>query len=136
MAFCNPDLAVFDVSNSNSGGWDRFKQLSDQGIGMPASRRERLQAMLIDDPGDVFLHYALATEYLKEGDVSAAEEKFTELHENFPDYVPAWFQHAQALAEQGRTDEARRTAEQGLATAKRVGDTHAAGEITGFLELL
>lgn len=103
---------------------------------MPTSRRERLEALLIDDPGDVFLHYALATEWLKEGNITAAEAKFQGLHTDFPDYVPAWFQHAQALAEQGRTDEARTIAEQGLATARRVGDTHAAGEIAGFLELL
>jgi len=103
---------------------------------MPLSRRERLEAMLADDPGDVFLHYALATEWLKEGDFATAEVRFQNLHVDFPDYVPAWFQHAQALAEQGRLDEARLIGEQGLITARRVGDTHAAGEIAGFLELL
>ncbi len=100
------------------------------------SRRQKLEAMLADEPQDVFLHYALANELLKEQEVPAAMERFEQIHQEFPDYVPAWFRHAQAAAEQGDTETARAIGEQGLATAKRTGDFHAAGEIAGFLELL
>ncbi|OYW20865.1 MAG: hypothetical protein B7Z55_06630 [Planctomycetales bacterium 12-60-4] len=100
------------------------------------SRREKLESMLVAEPDDVFLHYALATELLKQGEATLAEEKFAQIHAQFPDYVPAWFRHAQAAQEQGRTDDARTIGEQGLATARRVGDHHAAGEIAGFLDLL
>ncbi len=100
------------------------------------SRREKLESMLSDEPGDVFLHYALATELLKLGEVAAAETRFQSIHENFPDYVPAWFRHAQAAAEQDRVDDARALAQTGLTVARRVGDDHAAGELAGFLELL
>ncbi|MBI1346574.1 hypothetical protein GC163_09830 [bacterium] len=103
---------------------------------MKSPRRVKIEALLADDPGDVFLHYALATELLKEKEFATADSKFAQIHTEFPDYVPAWFQHAQALAEQARTNEARQIGELGLATARRVGDTHAAGEIAGFLELL
>ncbi len=100
------------------------------------SRRETLESMLAADPDDVFLHYALATELLKAGELAQADAKFAQIHAQFPDYVAAWFRHAQATAEQGRTAEARCLGEQGLAAARRVGDQHAAGEIAGFLELL
>lgn len=100
------------------------------------SRREKLQALLSDDPDDVFLLYGLACEEVKEGDVSAGLERFQQIHQRFPDYVAAWFKHAQLLAEAGESDQARAIGEQGLAAARRAGDGHALGEIAGFLELL
>lgn len=100
------------------------------------SRLEKLEKMLADEPDDVFLHYALATEYLKFHDASAAEERFQILHSRFPDYVPAWFRHAQAAAEQGDPAQARVLATTGLETARRVGDAHAAGELIEFLAAL
>ncbi|MDX1970603.1 MAG: hypothetical protein SFV23_25760 [Planctomycetaceae bacterium] len=100
------------------------------------NRREKLESMLVAEPDDVFLHYALATELLKTKEYAEAEAKFAQIHAQFPDYVAAWFRHAQAAAEQGRVGEARSIGEQGLAAAKRMGDQHAAGEIVGFLELL
>lgn len=92
--------------------------------------------MLADDSGDVFLHYALACELVKLGDVTGGLERFDAIHTLFPDYVPAWFRHAQVLAEQGQSDAARTIGEQGLETARRVGDSHASGEIAEFLALL
>ena len=100
------------------------------------SRRTALEQMLQEDPHDVFLHYGLANELAKAGDVAAAFDRFAQIHEQFPDYVPAWFRHAQVLAEQGETDEARRVGMTGIEVAERVGDFHAAGELRGFLELL
>lgn len=100
------------------------------------TRREKLQAMLVDDPQDVFLHYGLANEFAKEGQVADAVARFEHIHRAFPDYVPAWFRHAQVLADDGQLDQARRIGEQAAAVAERVGDHHAAGELRGFLELL
>lgn len=100
------------------------------------SRRAKLETLLAADPDDVFLHYALATELVKEGDTVAAETRFTLVHQRFPDYVSAWFRHAQWAHELGHLDKARTLATTGLQTARRVGDHHAAGELMGFLELL
>jgi len=100
------------------------------------SRRAALEKMLEEDPTDVFLHYGLANELVKAGESAAAWDRFALIHRDFPDYVPAWFRHAQALAEVGDTDAARTVGQQGLTVAERVGDFHAAGEIRGFLELL
>jgi predicted Zn-dependent protease len=100
------------------------------------SRRAKLESLLAVDPDDVFLHYALATELIKEGDAMAADARFTLVHQRYPDYVAAWFRHAQWAHELGKLDEARTLATTGLEAARRVGDHHAAGELMGFLELL
>jgi predicted Zn-dependent protease len=100
------------------------------------SRLERLKALLAEEPDDVFLLYGLACEEIKEGHQAEGLSRFDDLHTRFPDYVPAWFRHAQLLAELGETDAAKRIGQSGLETARRVGDFHAAGELAGFLELL
>jgi len=92
--------------------------------------------MLAEEPDDVFLLYGLACEEIKAGDQAAGLSRFDDIHARFPDYVPAWFRHAQFLAELGETDDAKRVGKTGLETARRVGDLHAAGELAGFLELL
>ena len=62
------------------------------------SRREKIEAMLTDDPGDTFLRYSLAMELDKEGDHEASIAKFTELTRDNPPYVPAFFMAGQQLA--------------------------------------
>lgn len=99
-------------------------------------RREQLEQLLAEDPDDVFLHYALATEDVKLGDLQEGLRRFRDLNQRFPDYVPGWFKHAQVLAEAGAPDEAREVGTRGLETARRVGDLHAAGELAEFLNLL
>lgn len=100
------------------------------------SRRDQLEAMLAAEPEDVFLHYALACELVKLGETVAGLARFETLHERFPDYVPAWFRHAQVLAESGDGASAKSIGERGLETARRVGDAHAAREIAEFLAML
>ena len=55
------------------------------------SRREKIEAMLADEPGDTFLRYSLAMELDKEGDNAASLAKFAELTRDQPPYVPAFF---------------------------------------------
>jgi hypothetical protein len=100
------------------------------------TRLQQLEAMLSEEPDDVFLLYGLACEEIKQGAQAAGLSRFDDIHSRFPDYVPAWFRHAQILAELGETDAAKQIGQTGLETARRVGDLHAAGELAGFLELL
>lgn len=100
------------------------------------ARREQLEQMLESDRNDVFLNYALAMALLSEGDSRAGIERLQRVIELDPNYVPAYFQQGQALARAGRVDEAREIVTRGIETAKRVGDTHAEAEMTGFLESL
>jgi thioredoxin-like negative regulator of GroEL len=100
------------------------------------SRRERIEAMLADDPGDTFLRYSLAMELDKEGDHEASLAKFAELTRDNPPYVPAFFMAGQQLARIGRFDEARGILANGIEAARSQNDMHAAGEMSEFLASL
>ena len=100
------------------------------------SKREKLQEMLKSDPDDVFLHYALAMTYVSDGDSAKALSGLQDVIDRNPDYVAAYFQKGQTLAREGRTDAAREVLARGIEAARRVGDSHAEAEMTGFLETL
>jgi len=98
--------------------------------------REQLEQLLEVDPTDVFLLYAVAMACASEGDTDQAILKLAELVQEHPDYVPAWFQRGQLLAGVNRNAEAREVILEGVGVARRVGDAHAEGEMTEFLESL
>jgi hypothetical protein len=100
------------------------------------SRREKIEAMLADDPADTFLRYSLAMELDKEGDHEASLSRFAELTKDAPPYVPAFFMAGQQLARLGRMAEARSTLRDGIEAARSQGDSHAAGEMSEFLASL
>lgn len=100
------------------------------------TRREKIEAMLADDPGDTFLRYSLAMELDKEGDHDASLARFAELTREEPPYVPAFFMSSQQLVRLGRIDEARSILKDGIAAARSQDDMHAAGEMTEFLASL
>ena len=54
-----------------------------------------------------FYNTPLAKACVNEGDVERGLLKFQAVIDRHPEYVPAYFQKGQALAERGRTDEAR-----------------------------
>jgi len=99
-------------------------------------RREQLQALLRDEPDDVFLNYALAKSFVEEGRVDDALAQFRRTLELDPDHVASYFQMAQVLAAEGNTDEARSVVSRGIDVARKVGDAHAEMEMTGFLDSL
>ena len=100
------------------------------------SRRKQLEEMLASDPDDAFLNYALAKELLTAGETTAALAAFDRVITLHPDYVPAYFQKGQALAETGEIEAARAVLTDGITVAERTRDTHAAAEMTDFLESL
>jgi thioredoxin-like negative regulator of GroEL len=100
------------------------------------SRREKIEAMLADDPGDTFLRYSLAMELDKEGSHDDSLAKFAELSRDDPPYVPAFFMAAQQLARLQRADEAREILQSGIRAAVEQGDDHAAREMSEFLASL
>src|SRR3954463_10836272 len=97
------------------------------------TRREKIEAMLADDPGDTFLRYSLAMELDKEGSHEASLARFAELNRDDPPYVPAFFMAGQQLVRVGRVDEARTVLREGIAAARVQDDLHAAGEMTELL---
>jgi len=100
---------------------------------MSPTRREKIEAMLADEPGDTFLRYSLALELEKEGNHPASIAQFEELTRGAPPYVPAFFMMAQQLVKLARIDDARGVLRTGIETARAQGDAHAAGEMAEFL---
>ncbi|TVP95584.1 MAG: hypothetical protein EA381_18630 [Planctomycetaceae bacterium] len=100
------------------------------------SRRAKIEAMLAEEPNDTFLRYSLAMEYRSEGDPEASVAKLTELTQDTPPYVPAFFMAAQQLADLGRVEQARTFLRDGIEQARQQGDTHAAAEMSELLSQL
>jgi thioredoxin-like negative regulator of GroEL len=97
------------------------------------SRRARIEAMLAEEPDDVFLRYSLAMELDKEGDHERSLAGLRELMGQEQPYVPAFFMAGQQLARLGRVGEARDALRAGIEQARRQGDHHAAGEMSDLL---
>lgn len=100
------------------------------------SRREKLEAMLAADPGDAFLRYGLSQELDKAGLHDRSLELLAGLTRDAPPYVPAFFMAGQQLARLNRVEEARAVLRDGIEAARRVGNSHAAGEMAEFLASL
>ncbi|MCI0332443.1 MAG: hypothetical protein L0228_04375 [Planctomycetes bacterium] len=100
------------------------------------SRREKIEAMLAEDPGDTFLRYSLAMELDKEGEHDTSLAKFAELTRDDLPYVPAFFMAGQQLVRLGRASEAREILRNGIEAAARQDDSHAAREMSEFLASL
>ena len=100
------------------------------------TRREKIEAMLADEPGDTFLRYSLAMELDKEGANDSSLEKLAELTRDQPPYVPAFFMASQQLVRLNRVSEARTILCNGIEAARQQNDTHAAGEMSEFLSSL
>jgi thioredoxin-like negative regulator of GroEL len=100
------------------------------------SRREQLEELLETDPDDVFLHYALALEYVSDGDVSEGLQKLAELTDRNPDYVAAYFRRGQILVDQNEVNDAREILARGIEVARKTGDAHAEREMSEFLDTL
>lgn len=100
------------------------------------SRREKIEAMLADDPADTFLRYSLAMELDKEGDHDRSLAEFASLMTSAPPYVPAFFMAAQQLSRLDRIADARSALRDGIEHARTSGDTHAAAEMSEFLASL
>jgi tetratricopeptide (TPR) repeat protein len=97
------------------------------------SRREKIEALLRDDPGDVFLRYSLALEMDSAGEWEACLEILEELGRGSPPYVPALQMAGQFLAARDRVEEARRALREGIEAARAQGNAHAAGEMSELL---
>ena len=100
------------------------------------TRRQQLEAMLADDPDDEFLRYALAMEFVSEGNPEAAVRHLRDLIALNPakPYVPAYLMAGQALLKIGRTTDAIALLREGVTAAEQQGNLHAAGEMQGLLD--
>lgn len=101
-----------------------------------STRREKIEAMLADDPADTFLRYSLAMELDKESENDRSLTLLEELTKDATPYVPAFFMAGQQLVRLDRVSEARAFLRDGIEEARTQGDAHAAGEMSEFLTSL
>jgi len=100
------------------------------------TRRQRIEAMLAEQPADAFLRYGLAVELDKEGDHDRSLALLAELGRDAEPYVAAFFMAGQQLARLERYNESRAVLRDGIEQARRAGNAHAAGEMSEFLASL
>lgn len=100
---------------------------------MTATRRQKIEAMLTDDPDDIFLRYSLALELENEGEWQAGLDILEILARGTPPYVPAFQMAAQHLVKHDRPDEARACLREGIEAARSQGMSHAAAEMAEML---
>ncbi|MBK6694737.1 MAG: tetratricopeptide repeat protein [Myxococcales bacterium] len=95
-----------------------------------------LEKLTSDGSADPFAWYGLALEYRNLERHDDALRTFETLKAKAPDYVPLYLMAAQMLEKLGRGAEARSYAEEGIAQAKKKGDSHALSELETLLSTL
>jgi hypothetical protein len=100
---------------------------------MTTSRRAKIEALLKEDPSDVFLRYSLALELEATSDWQAGLEILEDLARATPPYVPAFHMAARSLIGHDRVADARRALRDGIEAARAAGAAHAAAEMAELL---
>lgn len=99
---------------------------------MTATRKQKLEAMLADDPADQTLRYMLAMELQNEEDHEQSLQLLESLMKDPTPYVPAFLMAGQQLSKLGRSQEAFDAFTSGIEQARIQGNDHAAGEMAEF----
>lgn len=100
------------------------------------SRREKIEALLQDEPRDQFLRYGLAVELDNEGRTDESLALFRGLMRDQPPHVASYFRGAQLLVKLDEIEQARAALREGIEIARQQGEVHAAGEMGELLASL
>lgn len=103
---------------------------------MNSGRLEQLQNMLADKPGDAFLLYAIAQEFIKLNNSSEALKFFQELINDHPEQTGTYYHLGKLYEQLDNIPEALHTYRKGLEMTRRMGAHHDHGELMGALQLL
>jgi uncharacterized protein HemY len=103
---------------------------------MVNQRLTKLLAMLAEQPGDLFLQYALGMEHLGMQQWHEAQAVFENVMKQDEMYIPAYYQLAQLHIRNGNDKEAVNMLEKGLLLAREKGDTKTANEFRSALDEL
>ncbi len=101
-----------------------------------SSRLEQLELLARKDPGDPFVQYAIALEYVSSNRLEEAAGILERLMEASPDYTAGYHQAGRVYEKLDRDDEARRCYEQGIVVAQRQGDAKDLDEMREALAFL
>jgi len=99
-------------------------------------RLEQLRALLLEEPKDGFLRYAIALELKRMGRSAEAIAGLEALLHDDPAHVPSYYQLAVLLSEAGRQPEAIAACEAGALQCLVVGDRKARGELLTLKDTL
>jgi tetratricopeptide (TPR) repeat protein len=96
---------------------------------MQVDRLEKLLEFLKNEPDDEFLLYALATEYLRLNQADMALSYYERLVTDHPKYVGTYYHLGKLYEALNRPDDALKTYENGMKTAREARDNHALAEL-------
>jgi len=97
------------------------------------TRRQMLEEMVRQQPGDTFARYGLAME-LANSEPEAAWDHFNYLLEHHPEYAATYYHAGAFLSKQGRLEDARKVLTTGLEVTARQGNRHAQSELQAALD--
>lgn len=100
---------------------------------MKNNRLEQLREFLAAQPGDPFLKYAMATEYLKLGDQDHALSWFERLLAEHPDYLGTYYHIGKLYEALGRMQDAADSYTKGVRLAREQGNQHTLSELRAAL---
>ena len=99
-------------------------------------RREKIEAMLKEEPEDQFLRYSLACEFDNEERSDDSLALLRDLMGDKSPHVHSFLRGAQLLVKLDRIEEARTALREGIEIARQQGELHAAGEMGELLASL
>jgi tetratricopeptide (TPR) repeat protein len=97
------------------------------------SRLTQLFALLSDHPEEVFLHYAIASEYKKAQNWEEALSWFEKTVQLEPSYIAAYYQMAEAFEANDQRASAKKALETGLLHAQAAKDLKSISEFKNAL---
>jgi len=103
---------------------------------MSSERLQQLRVMLSEEPGDLFLRYAIALELKRNGDMEQAIADLEDILRDDPKHIASYYQLATMLADLGRINEAAEACEAGSMQCLVTGDRKARSELLALKEAL
>lgn len=91
-------------------------------------RIDMLVELLLKEPDDLFLNYALGLEYVAELSLNEAEVQFHKALQIDPDHIPSYYQLGKLFESQLKNDQALRYFKEGLEKAKQQKNNKAINE--------
>ncbi|NND08100.1 MAG: tetratricopeptide repeat protein [Saprospiraceae bacterium] len=95
-----------------------------------------LQTIIEEDPETPFPYFALAKEFEKKSDFSAAKSNYEYLRHHHPKYVGTYYHLGKLMEKLDHLDEALAVYEQGIIVAEEQNDLHSRSELQGAKDML
>lgn len=100
------------------------------------TRLDQLQQMLLQEPNDEFLQYAIGIEYFSAGNFTKALDCFKIILNNKPDYLAAYYQTGKCYEELKQVEEAKNIYTLGIELAQKQNKQKTFSELNEALFLL